>query len=111
MKDNNWKKRQNVVYSTNPEYSYEEGRQNESDTLPPQSQKLRVTIDRRNRGGKVVTLVSGFVGKESDLEALGKMLKVKCGTGGSAKDGEIIIQGERREQVAGLLKEVGYIVK
>jgi translation initiation factor 1 len=111
MKDNNWKKRQNVVYSTNPEYSYEEGRQNESDTLPPQSQKLRVTIDRRNRGGKVVTLVSGFVGKESDLEALGKMLKVKCGTGGSAKDGEIIIQGERREQVAGLLKEAGYIVK
>jgi translation initiation factor 1 len=108
MKDNDWKNHLNVVYSTNPDFKYDDAQKLEQYTLPANQQKLRVKIDRRNRGGKVVTLVEGFVGIESDLQALGKMLKVKCGVGGSAKEGEIIIQGERREQVIALLKTAGY---
>jgi translation initiation factor 1 len=108
MKDNNWKKRQDIVYSTNPDFQYDNDTSGSSDTLPANQQKLRVNIDRRNRGGKVVTLVTGFVGTDADLQSLGKMLKVKCGVGGSAKDGEILIQGERKEQVITLLKAAGY---
>jgi translation initiation factor 1 len=111
MKDNNWKNRSDVVYSTNPDFNYNDGKGEEAETLPVGKQTLRITIDKRNRGGKVVTLVTGFIGAESDLQALGKMLKVKCGVGGSVKDGEILIQGERKEQIKALLTTAGYKVK
>jgi len=101
------KNRIGVVYSTNPDYDYDhEGEAEE--TLPNQQQKLRVMIDRKKRKGKEVTLVTGFVGNGDDLKALGKMLKSKCGVGGSAKDGEIIVQGNNKQKVIDLLKKEGY---
>ena len=107
--DNDWKQRLGVVYSTNHEYAYDRtGAEEETETPEPSRQRLTVTIDRRNRGGKQVTLVSGFVGRQEDLAALGKTLKVKCGVGGSAKDGEITIQGDFRDRVTGILNEMGY---
>lgn len=108
MKNNDWKERLNVVYSTNPDYSYETNKDKEPDTLPPAQQRLRVQLERKNRGGKVVTLVTGFVGTCDDLKELGKMLKSKCGVGGSAKDGEIIVQGDFKQRVVELLKAGGY---
>jgi len=101
-----------VVYSTNPDFQYEliENKE-DSETLPPEQQKLVVCIDKKKRQGKVVTLVSGFVGSEDDLKELSKLLKTKCGTGGSAKDGEIIIQGEWKEKIAQILTENNYKVK
>ncbi len=109
--DNDWKQRLGVVYSTNPDFSYTKEEEQAVDTLEPSRQRLTVTIDRRNRGGKQVTLVSGFVGTQEDLAALGKTLKVKCGVGGSAKDGEITIQGDFRDKVTALLKDLGYNAK
>jgi len=111
MKENNWKERLNVVYSTNPDFQYQQGEQNEQETLPPQKQNLIVAIERKNRGGKTVTLVKGFIGNDDDLAELGKKIKTKCGVGGSAKDCEIIIQGEFKTRIADLLKEWGYKVK
>lgn len=111
MADNDWKKRLGVVYSTNPDFKYEEEADTETETPEPSAQKLTVTIDRRNRGGKQVTLVTGFVGKSEDLAELGRTLKVKCGVGGSAKDGEITIQGDFRDKVTALLQEMGYKAK
>ena len=111
MKENDWKQRLGVVYSTNPDFQYETESTEQAETLPPERQRLIVGIDRRNRGGKQVTLVSGFVGTEEDLKELGRALKVKCGVGGSAKDGEITIQGDLREKVTALLKEMGYNAK
>lgn len=108
MAENDWKKRLGVVYSTNADFKYEEAAEEEVHTLSPDRQKLVVSIDRRNRGGKQVTLVSGFVGTEDDLKELGKTLKVKCGVGGSAKDGEITIQGDLRDKVVALLQGMGY---
>ena len=106
------KERVGVVYSTNPDYQYQyEGEEAEAETLEPSKQRLRVKTDRHGRGGKTVTLVTGFVGSETDLQALGKMLKNKCGVGGSAKDGEIIVQGDFREKVVTLLQEAGYGAK
>ena len=90
------------VYSTNPNFSFEP-EESTLETLPPSQQKLKVRLDTKHRGGKAVTLVEGFVGKEDDLEELGKKLKTFCGTGGSAKDGEIIVQGDQREKVVNLL--------
>lgn len=107
---NDWKDRLGMVYSTNPDFNFETEKEEEQ-TLPPQQQKLIVMLDRKKRKGKSVTLVTGFVGSEGDLKELGKMLKAKCGVGGSVKDGEIIIQGDFRERVIELLKEVGYKVK
>lgn len=109
MKKNDWKERLNVVYSTNPDYNYETNEEKEEETtLPPAQQRLRVQLDRKNRGGKVVTLVTGFVGTEDDLKDLGKLLKSKCSVGGSAKEGEIIVQGDFKQKVLELLKKEGY---
>ena len=109
MADNDWKSRLGVVFSTNPDFEYATGaEEGEPETLDPGKQKLRVGIDRRNRGGKQVTLVSGFVGKEEDLASLGKILKTRCGVGGTAKDGEILIQGDFRDRVVEILKSLGY---
>ena len=109
MADNDWKQRLGVVYSTNPDFKYEQSA--EAETLAPEKQKLTVTIDRRCRAGKQVTLVTGFVGSEADLKELGKTLKVKCGVGGTAKDGEITIQGDLRDKVTALLCSLGYKAK
>lgn len=98
----------NVVYSTNPNFSYESESEEEQDTLPKNQQKLYVSIDRKQRGGKDVTLVEGFVGTEDDLKDLGKTLKSKCGVGGSVKEGEILIQGALRDKVYDLLIKDGY---
>ena len=106
--NNDWKDRLNVVYSTNPNFKYETTQEEEATSLPPQQQKLRVSLDRKNRGGKTVTLVTGFVGTNEDLKALAKLLKSSCGVGGTAKDGEIIIQGEFKQRVLDLLKAKGY---
>lgn len=111
MADNDWKQRLGVVYSTNPDFRYEQDNAEEAQTLPPEKQKLTVSIDRRGRAGKQVTLVTGFVGNEADLKELGKTLKVKCGVGGTAKDGEITIQGDLRDKVTALLNSMGYRAK
>ena len=111
MADNDWKKRVGVVFSTNPDFSYETEEDTEPQTLEPSRQSLIVSIDRKGRSGKQVTLVSGFVGTSEDLAELGRTLKVKCGVGGSAKDGEITIQGDFRDRVTALLKDMGYKAK
>ncbi len=96
------------MYSTNPDFKYELDDEEEQTTLQPSQQRLRVQLDRKNRGGKVVTLVTGFIGTEDDLKELGKFLKSKCGVGGSSKDGEIIVQGDFKQKVLELLKKEGY---
>jgi translation initiation factor 1 len=106
-----WKVRLGVVYSTSDEFTYDYDAGGEADTLPADKQKLVVSLDKKQRGGKQVTLVNGFIGTEEDLKALGKLLKTKCGVGGSAKLGEIIIQGDFRERVRDLLLKEGYRVK
>ena len=111
MADNDWKKRLGVVFSTNPDFAYTEQQEEVQQTLEPSRQKLVVSIDRRCRAGKQVTLVSGFVGSDEDLAELGRTLKVKCGVGGSAKNGEITIQGDFRDRVTALLTEMGYKAK
>ena len=95
------------VYSTDPNFSFEE-EQNNAETLSPAQQKLKVRLDTKHRAGKAVTLIEGFIGKEEDLEELGKKLKSFCGTGGSAKDGEIIVQGDQREKVMQWLFKNGF---
>ena len=100
-----------VVYSTNPDYQYQYDEEPEVETLAPEKQRLRVSLDRHHRGGKTVTLVTGFVGSDDDLQALGKQLKSKCGVGGTAKDGEIIIQGDQQEKVRQALTAGGYKLK
>ena len=106
-----WKDRLGVVFSTNPDFKYTTAETEEADTLPPSRQRLIVGIDRRNRGGKQVTLISGFVGKADDLKELGRTLKTKLGVGGSAKDGEITIQGDFRDKVVSILQGLGYNAK
>lgn len=108
MKSNDWKDRLGVMYSTNPDFQYNKGDAEEEETLPKEKQALRISLDKRNRGGKMVTLITGFRGTEDDLSTLGKLLKVKCGVGGSAKDGEIIIQGDLRAKVLDILQKEGY---
>ena len=108
MKNNDWKERLNVVYSTNPDFKYETSSDDEIETIDKKQQKLRVSIEKKNRGGKTVTLISGFIGTEDNLKELGRMLKTKCGVGGSVKDGEIIIQGEFKQRIIDILKNEGY---
>jgi len=104
------KNRVNVVYSTNPDFKFEENNGGETQTLPPARQQLKVYLDRLG-GGKMVTRVSGFTGKQDDLDSLTKMLKQKCGVGGNSKDGEILIQGDNRDKILALLSKEGYQVK
>lgn len=105
------KNRKNIVYSTNPDFNYETDDIIEEETLPASKQHLRVLIDKKQRGGKIVTIVTGFVGTQEDLINLSKLLKNKCGVGGSAKEGEILIQGEKKVKVIEILQKEGYQVK
>lgn len=100
--------RTGVVYSTSPDFQYQEDTPAEADTLPPARQNLRVQLDKKQRGGKQVTLITGFVGTAADLEALGRQLKTHCGGGGSAKAGEILLQGDHRDRVLAWLQQQGY---
>lgn len=105
------KNKSNVVYSTNPDFEYEYEGDEEVETLAPNQQLLYVSVDKKQRGGKAVVLVEGFVGTDDDLKDLGKLLKSKCGVGGSAKDGEITVQGDNRDKVIEILEKEGYKVK
>lgn len=110
-RNNDWKKRDGVVYSTSDNFEYQEGDNEEMETLSPTQQNLKVMLDKKARAGKKVTLVEGFVGSEDDLKELGKTLKSKCGVGGSAKNGEILIQGDHRDKVVQVLQAAGYKAK
>ncbi len=112
MAENDWKSRLGVVFSTDPSFSYATTEPDELVETPhPSKQKLIVKIDRRNRGGKQVTVISGFCGKSEDAQELGRLLRTKCGTGGSVKDMEIIIQGDFRDKVISVLEHLGYRAK
>ena len=100
-----------MVYSTNPDYQFQEEETYEQETLPANQQKLVVKIDRKGRGGKQVTVVEGFIGTGDDLTDLGKTLKTKCGVGGSAKDGVILVQGDQRDKITAILTDLGYKAK
>ena len=103
-----WKERLGMVYSTNPNFTYDYGEEQEAETLAPSQQKLRIWRDTKGRGGKVATIVRDFVGSTEDLQNLGRLLKQACGVGGSVKEGEIIIQGDHRDRVTALLVQKGY---
>ena len=105
------KNRINVVYSTNPDYHYETEQENEDQTLAPRQQNLRVLLDKKQRKGKAVTLITGFIGAEEDLKDLGKIIKTKCGVGGTVKEGEIMIQGDFRSKALEILFQLGYKAK
>lgn len=100
-----------IIYSTNRDFNYDYDSPESKETLPPEEQDLRVKIDQKGRKGKTVTLVTGFRGTKEDLEDLGKKLKSKCGTGGSVKNGEIIIQGDFADRVINVLRENDFMVK
>ena len=103
-----WKDRLGVVYSTNPDFSYESEEEQTLETIPHEKQKLRICLDKRNRKGKAVTLITGFSGTTDDLKELEKLLKTKCGAGGSSKDNEILIQGDFRDKILQILQDAGY---
>lgn len=102
---------QGVVYSTNPDFEYQHQQDEVFETLANEKQDLRVMLDKKQRAGKAVTLITGFIGKNEDLEVLGKLLKTKCGVGGTVKDGEIMIQGDFRDKILLLLQQSGYKAK
>jgi len=104
------KNRSGIIYSTNPDFEYSDSGQDEAETLPPAQQDLRIWLDRKG-GGKVITIIKGFIGTLTDLETLGKQVKVLCGSGGSVKDGEILIQGDHREKVITWLSSKNYKAK
>lgn len=104
------KNRSGIIYSTNPDFEYSDSSQDEAETLAPTQQDLRVWLDRKG-GGKVITVVKGFIGTNTDLEALGKQIKVLCGSGGAVKEGEILIQGDHREKVITWLTGKNYKAK
>jgi translation initiation factor 1 len=105
------KKKSGIVYSTNPDFQYSWEQETEAETLPPQMQELRIHIEKKHRGGKIASIIKGFKGKPGDLEELGRLLKTKCGTGGTVKDGEILIQGDFRDKLLNLLTAAGYNAK
>lgn len=111
MSHNDWKSRLHVVYSTNPDFQYQQEDEPIQENLAPAQQNLKVWIDRKQRAGKQVTLVRGFVGNEEALKELARMLKSKCGVGGTAKEGEILIQGDFRDRVVDVLLKAGYKAK
>jgi translation initiation factor 1 len=105
------KKQRTIVYSTNPDFNYHEDDEDEQETLPNAEQTLYVSIDRKKRKGKDVTLIEGFIGTEDDLKVLGKQLKSSCGVGGTVKDGEILIQGNFRDKIIEILEKDGFRTK
>ncbi|MBC8046257.1 MAG: translation initiation factor [Fimbriimonadaceae bacterium] len=105
------KSKEGIVFSTDPDFKFNYESKEEDSTLPPQQQSLRISLDTKQRGGKEVTLIENFTGSEADLEKLGKELKSKCGTGGSVKDGQIIIQGDQRKKITEHLSKLGYKYK
>lgn len=107
-KKKNWKNREGVVYSTNEDYEYNHFSNALQETLAPSNQSVRIELDKKARGGKQVTLITGFVGTPEDLKDLAKLLKSKCGVGGSAKDGDILIQGDFRSKLSEILQKEGY---
>jgi len=106
---NDWKDRLNIVYSTNTDYKFDVDEELVEETLPKEKQLLKVELDKKNRKGKSVTLITNFIGSDDDLVTLSKFLKVKCGVGGSARNGEILLQGDFRTKVLELLKQEGYV--
>ena len=107
-KKNDWKDRLNIVYSKNPDFQYTTDEMEENETLPKQQQKLRVSIEKNHRGGKTVTIIKNFIGTEEDMKELARLLKTRCGVGGSAKNGEILVQGDFKEKIIEILKKDGY---
>lgn len=109
--DNDWKKRLGTVYSTNPDFQYDNGEEEKQESLEPGQQQLYVSLDKKNRKGKKVTLIEGFQGKAEDMKSLARELKSSCGVGGSVGESGILIQGDFRERVISLLQEKGFKVK
>lgn len=111
MKNNNWKDRLGVVYSTNPDFKFNSNQSSNQESIKPSQQNLKVWLEKNHRGGKTASIIKGFIGKEEELEALAKLLKTKCGVGGSAKNGEILIQGDCRDKIMQILEKEGYKAK
>ena len=108
MESKDWKEKLSFVYSTNPNYTPETEETEKIESIPSNKQVLRVRLEKKNRGGKSVSIISGYVGTEEELKELGKIIKNKCGVGGTVKDGEILIQGDFRDRILNLLQEMGY---